>query len=74
MYINMAYETIDEIEKHMTIKVKDLGVVNRFNGIDMHRTRYYAKINNATYLRKILADKKCNRTPSYHKLLLMSDD
>ena len=57
----------------MTIKVKPLGIINRFNGIDVYQTCYYIKINNATYIHKILDDKKCTTSLSHHKPLPMNE-
>ena len=70
----MAEEIINLIDEHMTIKVKPLGVITRFNGVDIHQMRHYIKINNVTYLKKILSDKKCSDYPSHHLPLPMNDD
>jgi hypothetical protein len=37
----------------MTIDVKDLGQISRFNGVDVMQTKEYVKIYNKTYLNKI---------------------
>ena len=58
----------------MTIKVKPLGIISRFNGVDVHQTQHYIKVNNATYLKKILADKKCTDAPTHNLPLPMSED
>ena len=54
----MAEAIIKLIDDHMTIKVKPLGVIERFNGVDIHQMQHYIKLNNVTYLKKILSDKK----------------
>ena len=41
----------------MTIDVKPLGVISRFNGVDIHQTKQFVKISNETYIDKILQDK-----------------
>ena len=41
------------------IKVKPLGIVDRFNRVDVEQTKYYTKISNATYIKKNLLDQKC---------------
>ena len=71
---HLADEIIALIDQHMTIKVKPLGVITRFNGVDVHQTQHYIKVNNATYLKKILADKKCTDAPTHNLPLPMSED
>ena len=70
----MEKDIIDLIDSHMTIKVKPLGVIARFNGFDVHQIRHYIKLNNATYLKKIFSDKKCIDSPTHNLPLPMSDD
>ena len=41
----------------MTIRVKPLGVIERFNGVDVQQTDLYIKLSNATYINKIIQDK-----------------
>ena len=41
----------------MSIQIKSLGVINRFNGVDIAQTRDYIKILNKTYISKILQSK-----------------
>ena len=48
---------ISAINSQMTIVIKSLGTVNRFNGVDIDQTREYIKISNRTYIRKILSSK-----------------
>ena len=38
----------------MTIDVKELGIISRFNGVDVQQTRSYIKLSNAVYIDKIL--------------------
>ena len=45
---------IQAINSKMTIEVKELGLISRFNGIDVDQTRDYIKLSNATYINKIL--------------------
>ena len=49
-----ALEIIDNIDKHMTIKVKPLGIISRFNGVDVQQMKYFTKLHNETYINKIL--------------------
>jgi len=38
----------------MTIDVKELETINRFNGVNITQTCNFIKLSNATYLKKIL--------------------
>jgi deoxyuridine 5'-triphosphate nucleotidohydrolase len=49
-----AQDVISQINSKMTIEVKELGTIERFNGIDVDQTRDYIKLSNGTYIRKIL--------------------
>jgi hypothetical protein len=44
---------MDMINNHLKIPIKHQGYLDMYNGIDVHQTRYYIKINLATYLSKI---------------------
>ena len=54
---DIAHEIIDIIDSHMTIKVKPLGIIDRFNGVDIAQTKNYIKLSNDMYVRKILPTK-----------------
>lgn len=56
----------------MTIEVNLLGIINYFNGIDVHQTNTNVKINIATYSNKIQEDKKCSDKLSHHLPIPMS--
>ena len=58
----------------MTIKVKPLGIIGRFNGVDILQTRHYIKVSNQTYLQKILLDKTIHTDASHNLPLPMSED
>jgi len=47
---------IDAINQKMCIPVKHLGLITRFNGVDIHQTHYYIKITCQTYLTKMLTE------------------
>ena len=49
-----ATDVIESINNKMTIDVKELGMIDRFNGVDVLQSRHYIKLYNATYIRKIL--------------------
>ena len=50
----LATQVIQDINSKMTISVKKLGQIERFNGMDILQTRDYVKIYNKTYIEKIL--------------------
>ena len=66
----ICQEIISHIDKAMTIKIKDLGLIQRYNGSDVIQTREYIKIHSETYIEKIckghgwdLLDKKMHAFP-----------
>ena len=50
----VSKEIISIIDAEMSIDIKDLGLITRFNGVDISQTRHYTKVSNATYIRKII--------------------
>ena len=50
----LADEIIEVINNAMTIDIKHLGLIERFNGMDIMQTKHYTKLHTSTYLRKIL--------------------
>jgi hypothetical protein len=50
-----ALTVIDEINKQMTITVKQLGTIDRFNGVDVLQTQDYVKLCNKTFIEKIMS-------------------
>ena len=53
----IAETIIENINSKLSIQIKSLGVINRFNGVDIAQTRDYIKIYNKTYISKILKSK-----------------
>ena len=52
---SLANTLISEIDSKMTMQMKSLGCITRFNGIDIEQTSTYIKLHATTYLSKILA-------------------
>lgn len=50
----IAKELLAAINTKMSVNIKYLGLVDRFNGVDIDQKREYIKIHNKTYIRKIL--------------------
>ena len=49
----IAMDVINAINSHMTVQIKYLGLLTRFNGVDVEQTSEYIKIYNSTYIDKI---------------------
>jgi hypothetical protein len=49
---NTAKQVIQDINSKMTINVKQLGRLNRFNGMDITQTKHFIKLSNKTYIEK----------------------
>ena len=50
-------DIISNINSKLSMQIKSLGVINRFNGVDIAQTKDYINIYNKAYIRKILKDK-----------------
>ena len=51
---SIAKSMIDKINQFMQVQIKYLGLLTRYNGVDVLQTREYIKIYNSTYINKIL--------------------
>ena len=71
---DLANEIIYAIDSHMTIKVKPLEMIDRFNGVDVQQTRNYIKLHNATYIKNILHNKNILVDHDTHVPIPMYDD
>ena len=49
-----AQSVIDIINSKMTVDIKELGTIERFNGVDVLQTKHFIKLYNNTYINKIL--------------------
>ena len=49
-----ALDVIAAIDAKMTVRIKHLGQIDRFNGIDVLQSRHFIKLFNKTYINKIL--------------------
>ncbi len=47
---------INEIDSHMTIDIKDLGLLNCYNGMDICQSKYYIKLSNITCINKLMEE------------------
>jgi hypothetical protein len=71
-----ATAIINEIDKYMMIEIKDLGQLERYNGVDIVQGRHYIKLNNPTYIQKIIDEHKwmIDSSNMPNKPVLMNDD
>jgi hypothetical protein len=51
----IAEEVRSQIQSKMTNELNDLGIIKRFNGMDVLQTRQYVKISCQTYIDKIIS-------------------
>jgi dUTPase len=80
---NTASTVINDIDSKMSIKIKELGLIDRYNGVDIQQTKHYIKVYNRTYINKIESNHPwlkhetplsefpvpMNPDPKYHKQL-----
>ena len=53
-----AKEIIESINNKMSVDIHYLGLIDRFNGVDVTQTKNYIKIHNRTYIKKIIEGHK----------------
>ena len=61
----------------MTIDVKELGLIERYNGVDVEQTQQYIKLHNTTYIDKLIEQHKWlqqDTTPLHQFPLPMNPD
>ncbi len=51
---DIGKQIVNDIDAHLRIRIKYLGVLTMFNGMDITQTRHYLKIHCTTYLTKII--------------------
>lgn len=47
-------QIIEAINNELSIEIKDLGRLTRYNGVDVTQTKHYVKLSNETYFKKVL--------------------
>ena len=52
--VSTADQVIKDISDAMTIDVKKLGMVTRYNGADVLHTRHYVKLNCSVWIKHLL--------------------
>jgi hypothetical protein len=51
---DIGKQIVNDIDAHLRIRIKYLGVLTMFNGMEITQTRHYLKIHCTTYLTKII--------------------
>jgi hypothetical protein len=63
---SVAIAVIDAIDAEMKIKIKDLGRLMRYNGVDITQSADFIKIHNETYINKIIEGHAWMKTEEHH--------
>jgi len=45
---------VNDIDQHLRIRIKYLGALKMFNGMDITQTKYYIKLNCTSYITRII--------------------
>ena len=53
----LTEDTISSINDKMPVKIKSLGVITRFNGVNIAQTSHFIKVHNKIYIEKKVRDK-----------------
>ena len=72
--IKIATEVKEAIEKYMTNPVHQLGIIKRFNGMDVEQTKHFIKITCEKYITKIIEHHGWTKEPPSTKPLPMRTD
>ena len=73
----IANMVVRDINSKMTISVKHLGLITRYNGVDVEQRREFIKLHSATYINKIIDQHqwlKDDNTPMHRFPLPMNPD
>ena len=63
-----ANRLVDKISEKLSAPMKKLGIIDRYNGVDVTQTTGYFKIHSKTYLNKILENKECENDNAKHHI------
>ena len=56
--IATSNKVIEKISIKLSVPMHNLGILKRFNGVDMHQGQDYIKLSNETYINKVLSNYK----------------
>lgn len=72
--VAIATNLIQQINSKMRIQLKVLGIIDRFNGLDIHQTRDYIKVTCEKYLAKAMGAHKWIQEPIAERPIPLSSD
>ena len=67
-------KTISEIGSYLTVPLNDLGIIRKFNGVNVHQTKWYIKISCEDYITKLLEQHQWTTIQAANKPIPMRDD
>jgi hypothetical protein len=70
----IAEEVRSQIQSKMTNELNDLGVIKRFNGMDIDQTRHYVRLSCHTYIDKIISHHSWEHEKHANKPIPMRND
>ena len=70
----IAQAVIKQIGQYLSVPLNDLGIIKKFNGIDVTQARDYVKISCETFLDKVLDQHGWQETITQHNPIPMGDD
>ena len=70
----IAQAVIKQIGQYLSVPLNDLGIIKKFNGIDVTQARDYVKISCETFLDKVLDQHGWQETITQHNPIPMRDD
>ena len=75
-HVHISNKIIQEISTHLSVPMHQLGIIERFNGVDVMQTKDYIKVYNKTYIKKVLAgyDWTHKESKSHKHPIPMRDD
>ena len=69
--VDISNTVISKISEKLSVPMHNLGIINRFNGVDISQTQEFIKVSNETYIAKLLEnyewsekEKKNSNTPT----------
>ena len=71
---DIAESIRQQIQTHMQNELNDLGIIKRFNGMDVQQTRHFVKLSCETYIDKIISHHNWQHEHYAKKPILLCND
>jgi Reverse transcriptase (RNA-dependent DNA polymerase) len=71
---DIANEVRQQIQSKMTNELNDIGIIKRFNGMDIDQTRHFVKISCHTYIDKIISHHDWTNEKHHSRPIPMCND